>query len=108
MGYCRNCGKELGKEAGYCSWCGTPSEAYASQMKSRLAEDVPSMGFNVLSLFFPLVGLILYLVWKDETPIKAKEIGKYAIIGAAAYTGIAVIGIILMLIMFMGGLFFMF
>lgn len=44
-------------------------------------EDVPSAGFNVLSFFFPLIGLILYLVWNDKKPKRAKAVGKSAIIG---------------------------
>lgn len=43
--------------------------------------DAPSKGFAVLSFFFPLVGLILWLVWKDKTPLKAKSCGKGALIG---------------------------
>jgi len=43
--------------------------------------DAPSLGFAVLGFFIPLVGLILYLVWKDKTPQKAKSCGKGAIIG---------------------------
>ncbi|MBR2558928.1 MAG: hypothetical protein IKE37_00670 [Firmicutes bacterium] len=44
-------------------------------------EDAPSTGFGILSFFFPLVGLILYLVWKDQTPLNAKSAGKGALIG---------------------------
>ncbi|MCI9641441.1 MAG: hypothetical protein HFJ98_01395 [Eubacterium sp.] len=35
----------------------------------------------MLSFFIPLVGLILYLTQKDQTPIKAKGCGKAALIG---------------------------
>jgi hypothetical protein len=44
--------------------------------------DEPSGGFAVLCFFVPLVGLILYLVWKSEYPLKARSCGKGAIIGA--------------------------
>jgi hypothetical protein len=44
--------------------------------------DAPNMGFAVLSFFLPVVGLILYLVWKDQFPFKAKSCGKGALIGA--------------------------
>ena len=43
--------------------------------------DKKNTGLNVLSFFFPLIGLILYLVFKDQTPIKAKGCGKCALIG---------------------------
>ena len=35
----------------------------------------------MLSFFFPIVGLILYLVWMDSEPGKAKSAGKGALIG---------------------------
>ena len=43
--------------------------------------DAPSGGYAVLGFFIPVVGLILYLVWKDETPLRAKSAGKGALIG---------------------------
>ena len=43
--------------------------------------DESSFGYGVLSFLFPLVGLILYLVWHDTTPLKAKSCGIGAIIG---------------------------
>lgn len=43
--------------------------------------DKKSTGLNILSFFIPLVGLILYLTQKDQTPIKAKGCGKAALIG---------------------------
>ena len=45
-------------------------------------QDAPSTGFAVLSFFFPVVGLILWLVWKGEQPLKARSCGKGALIGA--------------------------
>lgn len=43
--------------------------------------DKPSALFNILSFFVPIVGLILFLTMKDETPKKAKSIGIAALIG---------------------------
>jgi uncharacterized membrane protein YvbJ len=43
--------------------------------------DKSSIGFAILSFFIPLVGLILFLVWKKDTPMKAKSCGKGALIG---------------------------
>ena len=44
-------------------------------------QDAPSAGFAVLSFFFPVVGLILWLVWMNTSPLKAKSCGKGALIG---------------------------
>ena len=42
--------------------------------------DVPSSGMNALAFFIPILGLVLYLVWKDQFPVKAKAVGKWALI----------------------------
>lgn len=38
-------------------------------------------GWAVLGFFFPIVGLILYLVWRDTKPLSAKAAGRGALIG---------------------------
>jgi hypothetical protein len=60
-----------------CVKCGCQNE----NVKVSKETDAPNMGFAVLSFFIPLVGLILYLTWKDETPLKAKSCGKGALLG---------------------------
>lgn len=42
--------------------------------------DTGSFGWAVLGFFFPLVGLILFLVWKDEKPVSAKQAGMGALV----------------------------
>ena len=44
-------------------------------------DDAPNTGFAILGFLIPIVGLILYLVNKDTTPLKAKSAGKGALIG---------------------------
>jgi hypothetical protein len=41
------------------------------------------IGLTVLSFFIPLVGLILYLVWRDSKPQEAENCGKGALWGVA-------------------------
>ena len=38
-----------------------------------------------------MVGLILYLVWKDSLPLRAKSCGKGAIIGVIVYVVLVII-----------------
>jgi hypothetical protein len=64
-------------EAVLCVKCGCQVENATVSGEA----DAPNMGFAVLSFFLPLVGLILYLTWKDKTPLKAKSCGKGALIG---------------------------
>lgn len=42
--------------------------------------DSGSFGWAVLGFFFPIVGLILYLVWKDTKPKSAKQAGMGALV----------------------------
>lgn len=52
---------------------------------NNMPEDKRSVGFGILSFFIPLLGLILYLVWKDKFPQKAKGCGIAAIVGAVLH-----------------------
>ena len=61
------------------------------------SEDSGSAGWGFLGCCFPLVGLILFLVWKDNKPRSAKSAGIGAIIGV-------VITIVLTLIFFALGI----
>lgn len=74
--YCENCGAEISKEAYICPKCGVKVKK-----EENNDEDKPNVGLNILSLFFPIIGLILYFVWKNETPIRAKSVLTYCLIG---------------------------
>lgn len=78
MKYCSKCGAEISEEAVICVKCGCAVAADKSKAKDG---DENSTGLNVLAFFFPLIGLIMWLVWKTEYPVKAKGIGKCALIG---------------------------
>ena len=49
-------------------------------MRASANDDASSLGWAVLGFFIPLVGLILYLVWKNEYPLRAKSVGKGALV----------------------------
>jgi zinc transporter ZupT len=53
------------------------------------------MGFAVLGFFFPIVGLILWLVWRENLPRKAKSCGKGALVGALIWVALYVLIIVL-------------
>ena len=46
-------------------------------------EETIGAGWAILSFLIPLLGLILYLVWNDTSPYKAKQAAKMALIGFA-------------------------
>lgn len=73
--FCNACGSETKEEQEMCINCGT-------RLKTRNnAHDTPSIFANVAACCFPLVGLILYFVWKEEKPKSASAVCKWAIIG---------------------------
>lgn len=74
--YCTKCGKEYVEGAVVCMGCGCSLGDNKKVEKS----DTSAFGFGVLGFFFPIVGLVLWLVWKDERPKRAKAAG----IGALA------------------------
>ena len=76
MKFCRNCGSEMVDEAVICVKCGCA----VKEDKIKSSNDAPNGGFALLGFCIPIVGLILYLVWRDETPLKAKSAGKGALI----------------------------
>jgi hypothetical protein len=84
MKYCGNCGTELEDEAAFCTQCGS-RQTYGTTNKNKYSQaasdDAPSFGYAALGFFMPMIGLILYLVWNNEYPLRAKSCGKGAIIG---------------------------
>ncbi len=53
--------------------------------------DAKSGGFAALCFFFPIVGLILFIVWHDTLPLRAKSCGKGALAGVITYVCIVII-----------------
>ena len=93
--YCSHCGKEVNDEAVVCIHCGCAIAQNKSRNLNQITDE-PSTGFAVLGFFIPLVGLILYLVYKDTTPLRAKSAGKGAIWGFCSAIAIPfILGIIL-------------
>ena len=77
--FCSKCGKEVNDEAVVCVHCGCAIENRKACVTS--SNDAPNTGLAVLGFFIPLVGLILYMIYKDTAPLKAKSAGKGALIG---------------------------
>ena len=99
--FCAGCGQELSPDENFCTVCGKPrtmpvqdtQPVFQQQGNPQMGyvQDAPSGGMTALGFFFPIVGLILYLVWKDQTPLKAKSAGKGALIGVIVWTVLSVI-----------------
>lgn len=82
MKYCSKYGKEIMDEALICPECGCAQESIA-QGKNVLQtkESSNNIGWSILGFLVPIAGLILYLVWKETSPAKAKAAGVGALIG---------------------------
>lgn len=91
--FCPNCGNRFPMGKKFCDQCGSELKETVGQFNSAYqnANDAPSTGFSVLGFFFPVVGLILYLVWKDNLPLRAKSAGKGALIGAITSVSLTII-----------------
>ncbi len=88
--FCKKCGAQIDDAAAVCPQCGAPTVE-----QTVTPGDAPSIGIAVLGFFFPLIGLILYLVWKDTSPLKAKSAGKGALIGVIVSVVLSIIWTVL-------------
>ena len=87
--FCDKCGKEVNDEAVVCIHCGCSLKVEATSNPQN--SEGAGCFLSGLSFLIPLLGLILYLVWKDSKPQASKDCGKAALWGF-------IIGIVLWLI----------
>lgn len=73
-------------------------QLYQQQYGITDPADAPSAGFAFLGFLIPVLGFILWLVWKDKSPRKAKSCGKGALISL-------IIHVVFYIIVFIGVLF---
>ena len=83
MAFCRNCGSEIDDNAYVCPKCGVKQEQ-DNPASNQPVVDNGGFGWGLLGCCIPIVGLILFLVWKDTKPKTAKAAG----IGALVSVGI--------------------
>lgn len=83
MKYCQNCGSKLEENQNICPNCGFQQSNIQRNQPQNYSNQVDNGGFGwgFLGFCIPMVGLILYLVWKTEKPITAKAAGIGALIG---------------------------
>ena len=79
MGYCPNCGTQVRDDQDVCLSCGKTLKL--SNSKKAVQEEGSTTGYAVLGFFVPIVGLILFLIWKDDRPRASASAGKGALIG---------------------------
>ena len=84
--YCSHCGKPIPEGADYCLNCGCAVNGSAPSK-----DDSSSFGFALLGFLFPLIGLILYFVYDDKRPKRAKSVGKGALVGVITRIVISIV-----------------
>lgn len=88
--FCKNCGAEIDDNAVVCPKCGVAVKNVTA------VNDAPSAGLAVLCFFIPIIGLILYLIWHTEYPLKAKSCGKGALIGVCVSVAATILMVVVM------------
>ena len=80
MAFCRNCGNHLADNVTFCPNCGTAQNTGSTMNTTPAPVDNGGFWWGALGCCIPIVGLILFLVWKDTKPKTAKSAGKGALI----------------------------
>lgn len=120
--FCKQCGKEIEDGSTFCPFCGAgqADDAQAAQQQAQPAQQAQPQygqyqppytaqptytappvqesgaGWGVLGFFFPVVGLILFLVWKDDHPARSKGAGIGALVGVI----VSVVGTVLLYVLY--------
>ena len=89
--FCKKCGKEIDDQAVVCVNCGVPVD----NKKFKSSNDTPSHLVGIASCCFPIVGIVLYFLWKDEKPQSASLVCKWTIAGLVISVISFFIGILL-------------
>ena len=67
----------------------------ASSTQVQSAKEGGTVGWGILGFFLPIVGFILWLVWKDEHPARSRSAG----IGCLVSVCLGVMGVILYVVL---------
>ncbi|MBQ7295368.1 MAG: zinc ribbon domain-containing protein [Clostridia bacterium] len=79
MKYCQNFGNAMLNEETVCSQCGI-SQVPVAETVTADEDEGSKIGYGILGFFIPVVGLILYILWKKEKPSTAKAVGRGALV----------------------------
>ena len=69
--FCPHCGEQIAAQAEICPKCGVRVK---NVIGAGSGEDKPNIAVNLLSFCcIPLLGIVLFFVWKDNKPVAAKS-----------------------------------
>jgi len=114
MKYCKHCGQEIEDDATFCPNCGSRVSDYSTDYSYKsnstrnyssptsshktYESEATAAALGILGFFVPLVGLILFIIWKDTNPKYSKAAGIGALISAIMqllYVIIIIFGLVL-------------
>lgn len=80
--YCKNCGNHLADEAIVCPDCGVATDNfYKHRGQNQNQVDEPSGLLNLIAFFFPLFGILMYAIYENTQPRRAKSVIRSALFG---------------------------
>lgn len=74
---------------------GAKSQNVSATQSQQTDSEGSTVGWGILGFFIPIVGFILWLIWKDEHPARAKSAG----IGCLVSICLGVVGVILYVVL---------
>lgn len=74
---------------------GSKSQNVSATQSQQTYSEGSTVGWGILGFFIPIVGFILWLIWKDEHPARAKSAG----IGCLVSICLGVVGVILYVVL---------
>lgn len=101
--YCAKCGAKQATNAQFCSECGNSLNKETVETK-QVVNEGSTFGWGVLGFFIPLVGLILFLVWKKDRPKASKSSGIGALSGFITWLVFYIFVFVLMFVVFDGSI----
>ena len=88
MKFCPNCGTQIENGNMNCNECGANFFLWVPENGESISEPKHNIAalddkaayngifwFVILGMLFPLIGVILYLIWKNTNPVKARAVG---------------------------------
>jgi len=92
---CQNCGYIQQPGMTSCPQCGTQFSTNPFGQVKQVKETETEWAWVIASFFVSTLGLILWIVWKEDKPKTAKACGIAALINAGI--GIAILSIVAMI-----------
>lgn len=97
--FCKHCGNEVVPDAAICVNCGRALDYDRKHGVATGQGDGNSVLWGILGFLIPILGIILYFVWKDEKPKSAKAAGIGALVCICAVIVVYLFMFIMLLIL---------